>query len=81
MKATVGTLALLAVLAPFVPRVALADPPPPSFDIDFSGDASIWNPFDDFMACETEMGATGCSRSTTLSATARATARATPSSV
>lgn len=42
------------------PAIASADPPPASFDIDFSGDAAIWNPFDDFEACESILGATLC---------------------
>lgn len=37
-----------------------ADPPPASFTVDFTGDASIWNPFDGFVACEDLGGATGC---------------------
>jgi hypothetical protein len=54
MKLTWTAFALL--LALFVgssPRVALADPPPAEFTVSFDGDAAIWNPFEDFQACET----------------------------
>src|SRR5262245_18171897 len=36
-----------------LPAVALADPPPAQFTVQFDGDAAIWNPFDGFAACET----------------------------
>src|SRR5262249_38297842 len=29
-----------------------ADPPPASFQLDFTGDSAIWNPFEGFESCE-----------------------------
>jgi hypothetical protein len=63
MKATLRSFGLFLVLLILVgvgPEIALADPPPPSFDIDFSGDSAIWNPFEGFEACESFAGATAC---------------------
>lgn len=60
MKATSGILGLVVVLGAIGPKFALAEPPPSSFDINFSGDAAIWNPFDGFLACESLLGATLC---------------------
>jgi hypothetical protein len=54
MKPTrTASVLLLALFAASSPRVALADPPPPAFTIQFDGDAAIWSPFDGFQACET----------------------------
>jgi len=60
MKATIGILGVFSILLGFEPQNALADPPPPSFDLYFSDNAAIWSPFEDFLACETELGTTLC---------------------
>ncbi|MEN8160967.1 MAG: hypothetical protein ABFS41_12910 [Myxococcota bacterium] len=49
-----------AACVALLPAVALADPPPANFTLEFDGDAAIWNPFDDFSACETAFGLTLC---------------------
>lgn len=46
-------IALIVLLAPCGAQIALADPPPSQFTVQLEGDAAIWNPFEDFGACET----------------------------
>jgi hypothetical protein len=61
MKPTRTAPALLLALFVASPaRVALADPPPAEFTIQFDGDAAIWNPFEGFAACRTSSGTTTC---------------------
>lgn len=52
MRLSTRVLAMLAPLAEIAPEIAWADPPPPSFSVDFSGASAIWNPFDGFTSCD-----------------------------
>lgn len=56
MKTATRLVAALAALLAGA-HGALADPPPASFQLDFDGESSIWNPFDGVEACE-NMGLT-----------------------
>ena len=51
MKRPIRAVVPAALLA-WLAAGAGADPPPAMLDIDFSGEAAIWNPFEGFDACE-----------------------------
>lgn len=52
MRLSTRVLALLIPLVEIAPEGAWADPPPPSFNVDFSGGSAIWNPFEGFTSCD-----------------------------